>query len=178
MPSKKVLEKKSVVIDQLARELASSQLAVLTDYRGLTVAEISELRRRLREIGVEYHVSKNTLTRAAAKKAGVGAVEPLLVGPTAIAFASDDVTKAAKVLRDYAKGSKVFSIKGGVLSGKVIGAGDVVELAELPPREVLVAKVLGLMQSPVAGLVNVLSGPTRNLAYVLRARAEQLQAAG
>lgn len=178
MPSTKVIQKKSDVVEELTRDLSGSQLAVLTDYRGLTVSEISDLRRKLREVGVEFHVTKNTLARFAAEKAGVGQVASLLVGPTAIAFASDDVTRAAKVLSEYAKTSKVFAIKGGLLSGKLINADDIGALADLPPREVLVARLLGMVQSPMVGLVGVLNGPMRNLAYVLKARADQLQAAG
>jgi len=178
MPSTKVLKKKSTAVEELASNLSGNQLSVLTDYRGLTVSEISELRRRLREIGVDFHVTKNTLTRFAAEKAGVSQLTSLLIGPTAIAFANDDVTKVAKVLTDYARTSKVFAIKGGLLSGKVINADDVTTLADLPPREVLVARILGMVQSPVVGLVSVLNGPMRNLAYVLKARADQLQAAG
>ena len=178
MQRKKVLERKGAVIEELARELSSSQLAVLTDYRGLTVSEISNLRRKLRDAGVSYHVTKNTLTRSAAEKVHMSGVSPLLAGPTAIAFAHGDLAQAAKALRDFAKSSKEFTIKGGLLNGRALDAAEVANLADLPSREVLVAKVLGLIQSPMTGLVTVLNGPVRNLAYVLHARAQQLEEAG
>ncbi len=169
--------KKRETVDELTDMLSKSSLAVLTDYRGLTVSEIGQLRRQLRAAGVEYHVAKNTLVRRAAEKAGYPDIEPMLAGPTAIACASDDVSKAAKALTDYARTSKVFSIKGGVLSDRVLNPDEIRVLSELPPREVLVAKLLGTAQAPIVNLVSVLGGPVRSLAYVLQARAQQLEAA-
>jgi len=171
-----VVAKKVETVAEIKEKLAKSDLSILTDYRGLTVAEVTQLRSQLRQAGVEYRVTKNTLARFAAEQAGVGALSPLLVGPTAIAFAADDVVKAAKVMTDYARASKVLKIKGAVLQGRVIGAEQVVELAELPPREVLLAKVVGGMQSPVVGLVSVLSGTLQSLLRVLQARQQQLEA--
>ena len=172
---KAAMAKKAEAVSELKEKLEKSDLAVLTDYRGLTVAEMTQLRTQLRQVGVEYKVAKNTLTRFAAEQAGVPSLSPLLVGPTAIAFASDDVVKAAKVLTEYAKSSKLFKIKGAVLQGKVIGTEQLAELAELPPREVLVAKVIGGMQAPIAGLVNVLNGTLVSLLRVLQARQHQLE---
>lgn len=172
-----VNKRKVEIVDELADLLAKSELAILTDYRGLTVAEMAQLRQQLREFGVEYHVAKNTLVRFAAEKAGYPDMSAMLTGPTAIAFAKDDVAKAAKALKEYARTSKVFAIKGGVISRRVLSAEEVGAIADLPPKEVLIAKVIGTAQAPIVNLVSVLGGPIRSFAYVLQARAQQLQGA-
>ncbi|MBI2953435.1 MAG: 50S ribosomal protein L10 [Chloroflexi bacterium] len=172
-----VTKKKYEDVDELTDMLSKSEFTVLTDYRGLTVSELAKLRKQLREAGVEYHVAKNTLLHLAAERAGYPDIDALLAGPTAIAVAHDDASKAAKILRDYARTSKVFSIKGGVLSKRVLSEDEVGVVADLPRRDVLVGKVLGTMQAPIVNLVGVLSGPTRGLAYVLQARIKQLEGA-
>ncbi len=174
MPTKKKRE----AVDELTDRLARSEMAVVTDYRGLTVSEIAQLRRQLREAGVEYEVAKNTLLRLAAQRAGYPDMGSLLEGPTAVAFTSGDLSKGAKALKEYARTSKVFTIKGGVLGHQVLSAEDVNTVADLPSKEQLVAKVLGTVQAPIVNLVSVLGGPVRGLAYVLQARAKQLEAAG
>ena len=171
-----VLAKKVETVEELKEKFAKSEMAVLTDYRGLTVAELTQLRNQLRQIGVDYRVTKNTLARFAAEQAGVGALAPSLTGPTAIAFVGPDFVKAAKALTEYARTSKVLKIKGAVLEGRVIGPEKVLEVAELPPREVLLAKMIGGMQSPLVGLVSVLNGPLQGLMRVLLARQQQLEA--
>ena len=172
-----VVAKKAEEVAALKERFKSNELAVITDYRGLTVAEVTNLRRQLRPLGVEYTVAKNTLANLAAQEAGVSELSSLLVGPTAIAFSHGDSAKVAKVLTEYAQGSKVFKIKGGVLQGRVISPEQLTSLAELPPREVLLARVIGGMQSPIVGLVTVLNGTLQSFYRVLQARQEQLEKA-
>ncbi|MDA8217314.1 MAG: 50S ribosomal protein L10 [Dehalococcoidales bacterium] len=170
--------KKVDTVKEIADELANSQLAVLADYRGLTVAEIGQLRRQLREGETQLMVAKNTLIKRAAAQSGVeSSVEQFLAGPTAVAFVhSRDIAKSAKALSTYARASKVFAIKGGILGKRVLAADLVQQLADLPPREVLLARVVGGMQAPISGLVTVLGGTVRGLMYVLQARKDQLTA--
>ena len=170
--------KKAQEVKHLADELANSQLVVLTDYRGLTVAEIGHLRRQLRETDTRLEVAKNTLVRRAASEVGVeNSINDLLAGPTALALVhQEDIATTAKALRDYAREAKTFAIKGGVLGKRVLTADQVQQLADLPSREVLLARVVGGMQAPIAGLVTVLGGTVRSLMYVLQARRAQLEA--
>ncbi len=167
-------ERKEKIIEELCQDLSRSTAAIVADYRGLTVSQIGELRSKLRDIGVEFHVAKNTLTARAAQKAGIVGMDPLLEGPTAIAFVTNDVIAPAKALADFARTSKIMTIKGAVLQGRVLNATQVEALATLPPREVLMARVLGGMQGPLVGIVSVLNGTVRSLAYILQARADQL----
>lgn len=171
-------EKKKEIVADLIAKLSRSEAAILTDYHGLTVAEISQLRNKMREVKSGYHVVKNRLTKLAMEKAGLPIPESLLTGPTAIGFCYEDVVAPAKVLVEFAKESKVLSIKGGLLSGKVITASEVLTLAALPSRETLLAQVIAGIQAPLAGLVNVLKGPMRALTYVLQAHAKQLEGSG
>lgn len=164
----KALEQKKEVVKELKDKLNGSKATILTDYRGLDVAEITELRRQLREAGVEYKVVKNTLTRIAAKDAGYDFLEDYLVGPTAIAFSEDPVAPA-KVLSNFAKEHKDLELKAGMLDGKLLDKDAIKQLADLPSREVLLARVLAGMQAPISGLVNVLNGPLRGLVYALQA---------
>jgi len=168
-------EKKEEIVADLIAKFSRSKAAILTDYRGLTVVEISQLRNQMREVKSGYHVVKNRLTKLAIEEAGLPVPESLLTGPTAIGFCYEDAVAPAKVLMEFAKESKVLSIKGGLLGGKVITADDVLALAALPSRETLLAQVIAGMQAPLAGLVNVLKGPTRALIYILQARAKQLE---
>ena len=169
-------EKKEELVADLIAKFSRSKAAILTDYRGLSVAEISQLRNKMREVKSGYHVVKNRLTKLAMERAGLPVPESLLIGPTAICFCYEDVVAPAKVLVEFAKESKILSIKGGLLSGKLVTAEDISALAALPSRETLLAQVIAGMQAPLAGLVNVLSGPMRALIYVLQARARQLEA--
>ncbi len=169
--------KKAETIDWLAGELAESKLAILADYRGLTVADMTELRKRLRQSGGDLHVAKNTLTRIAAEKIGVRNLAPLLEGPTAIAFVKGEPAPAAKALGDYVRTAPTLKIKGGVMDGRAITADDIKTVATLPPMATLRARLLGNMQGPMAGFVSVLSASLGGLVRVLQARAEQLQPA-
>lgn len=168
------IKDKEPVVREIKEKLEASKGAVLTDYRGLNVSEITELRRKLREAGVEYKVVKNTLTIIAAKELGIEEIDTYLEGPTAIAFGIEDAVAPAKIISDFAKDHKALEMKAGLLEGKVIGIDQIKALANLPSREVLLAQVVGGMQAPLYGMVNVLQGSLRNLVYVLDAvRAKQ-----
>lgn len=167
-------QQKAETIQIIKEKLEKAQAVVLTDYRGLNVAQVTELRKKLREAGVEYKVLKNTLTKIAAKEVGVDeTVDSYLEGPVALAFTYDDPVTAAKILAEYAKSNDKLEIKAGILENKVIDAAGVQALAKLPSREVLIAQVLAGMQAPISGLVNVLQGTIRNLVYTLDAVRRQ-----
>ena len=169
-------EKKAQVIDRLEEEISKCSVGILTDYRGLSAAEITRLRRMLEEAGIDYRVVKNTLARFAAERLGRADLSAAFVGPVAIAFGHGDVVQPAKVLTSYIDTAKsVLAIKGGFIADKILSAGEVSVLAKLPPREVLIAKVLGGMQSPIAALVNCLNAPLTGVARVLEARIKQLE---
>lgn len=174
MPKSKA-EKESIVLE-IKEKLETSKVAVLTDYRGLNVAEATKLRRRLREAGCEFKIAKNTLTNLAASRVGLEGLEPFLEGQVAIAFGADPVMPA-KILSEFIREIKKMEIKAGVLDGKVIDAKGVKALADLPPREVLLAMVLGGMQTPLYGFASVLQGTLRSFVYTLEAvrkmRAEE-----
>lgn len=168
-------KKKPQIVDQLAELLSQSKFVIATDYRGLSVAEMSELRHQLRNIGTEYHVVKNRLAKFAAENAGKQELSQLLTGPTALAFGSEDILQLAKALGDYIRISKTtLSIKGGLIDSQLIGSEEVKRLATLPSIEVLRATLLGLLLSPIVSLQNVLSGNMRGLSSVLNARIQQL----
>jgi large subunit ribosomal protein L10 len=160
-------EVKSQVIAEVKGKLSASKGVVLTDYRGLTVGEVTKLRAQLREAGIEYKVVKNTFVKRAADEIGLQGLDPFLEGPTAVAYGINDPVSPAKILSEFAKTYKALEIKAGILEGKVIGVEGVKALAELPPREVLLAQVLAAMQSPLVGMVNVLQGPIRKMGYAL-----------
>jgi large subunit ribosomal protein L10 len=165
-------EEKARVIEELTEKLRSGSV-VLVDYQGMNVAQSTRLRARSREAGVEFVVAKNTLAQRAASAAGVGDISEFLVGPTALAFSEDPVA-GAKLMTEFSNEVESFEVKGGLLdSGRVMGAQEVVALSRLPGREQLIAQVVGGIQSPLAGLVNVLNGTIRNLAVVLSQVAEQ-----
>lgn len=171
-------EKQQVVVE-LKEKLTATKGAVFTNYRGLSVAMDTKLRRKLREAGVEYKVVKNTMTRIAANELGIIGLDQYLEGPTAMAVSATDPVAPAKLISDFIKENKLQSIeiKAGLLEGKVIDEKGVKALASLPPREVLVAKMLGSMQSPITGFVNVLQGNIRNLVYALEAVRKQKETA-
>jgi len=160
-------EKKEKIVKDIKEKLEKSKVAVFTNYRGITAGEITELRRSLRESGSELRIAKNTLTRIAARDLGLEGINPYLEGPVAIAFGYEDPVAPAKILHKFIKEYKKMEIKGGVLENAIVDADGIKELADLPPKEVLLAKVVGGMQAPISGLVNVLQGSIRNLVYVL-----------
>ena len=169
-------EKKTQIIDELQEQLSKCRVGILTDYRGLTTAEITGLRRQLREASITYRVVKNTLARLAAERSGRKDLADLFDGPVAIAFGYDDIVEPAKVLANYIRTAKsTLSIKSGFLSDSLLTSEDLKTLATLPSREVLIAKLLSAMQSPIVMLMSVLSSPMRGFMGVLQARIEQLE---
>jgi len=170
-----VLKQKSQMIDEIKGKIDNAQSLVLVDYRGLNVEQITELRSKYRAAGVDYKVYKNSMMRFAFKDAGLEDFNEFLKGPSGIAFGMNDPVSAAKITSDFAKNHDKLEIKAGVVDGKVINANGVIELAELPPREVLIARVLGGLNAPIQGFANVLSGTIKGLAVVLNAIAEQKQ---
>ena len=167
-------EEKARVIEELAEKLRGSSV-VLVDYQGINVAQSTRLRARSRESGVEFVVAKNTLARRAADTAGLEGISEFLVGPTAIAFSEDPIA-GAKLMTEFSDEVESFEVKGGLLDGgRVVDAAGVLALSRLPGREQLLAQLLGAIQSPLSGLVNVLNAPLRNLAIVLNQVAEQKQ---
>ncbi|SMC42476.1 50S ribosomal protein L10 [Papillibacter cinnamivorans] len=173
MPNAKVLSEKQAIVDAMAARLQNSTSGVLVDYKGITVAEDTALRTQLRKSSVEYTVVKNTLTRFAAKKSGLDALDPFLNGTTALATSTDPVAPA-KILTEFAKKmNNKFEIKAGFVEGKVILPDEITALAELPPKEVLVAQVLGTMIAPITGFATVLNANIRGLAVVLQAISEK-----
>ena len=177
-----VTSAKQAVVAQLKEQLESAKGVVLTSYKGLTVAQDTELRRELREAGVSYHVVKNTMLRIAAKEAGIEGIEEHLEGTTAFAFSTEDAVAPAKVICGFIKKNKledaeVLTVKVGIVEGKVIGVDEVKALAALPSREELIAKLLGSMNAPISNTVNVLQGVIRNAVYVLDAIRSQKESA-
>lgn len=172
MAVKPQLQKKIDAVDELKVDFKEAQTAILADYRGVNVADITNLRTKLREANIKYKVAKNTLTKRAAHDVGIEGLDSFLEGPTAIAFSTDPVT-VAKILTEFAKSNKEFEIKTGLLEGKIINVDSIKALADLPSREVLLSRVLSGMMAPLNGMVNVLQGPIRNFAYALEAYRKQ-----
>ena len=168
-------EKKEQLVSWYTDLFSRSSAAILTDYRGLTMADITQLRRKLQEAQSEYHVTRNRLMKLALKEAKLPVPEDLLEGPTATGFCFEEVPAVAKVLVNFSKESKILVIKGGILGDKIISADEVTSLAELPPREILLAQVLGTIQGPAGGITRAIAGSIRSVLYVLKARVEQLE---
>lgn len=168
---------KVAVVEEVRAKLESSDAAVLTEYRGLNVAATADLRRALRDAGGEYKVYKNTLVRIAARDLGLE-IDDLLTGPTAIAFVSGDAVNVAKALSDFAKTNPALVVKGGLLGDQVIDDKGVKALADLEPREVLLAKFAGLLAAPLQNMANLLEALPRNFAYGLKALIDQGGAPG
>jgi large subunit ribosomal protein L10 len=168
---------KAAKVAELKELLTNSKCAILVDFCGLTVAQDTVLRRKMREAGVNYSVVKNTLLRIAAEEAGIEGLEPVLEHNTAIAVAPEDPVAVAKIICEFAKENKALKVKIGVLDGKVISAEEIKALAALPPKEVLIAKMLGSMNAPISGFVNVLQGTIRNVVYALEAVRKQKESA-
>ena len=160
---------KAEKVEALHQKFVQAKGVILSDYRGLNVRQMAELRGRLRAAAVELQVAKNTLARRATEGTDFVQLSEHFVGPTSIAFTMDDVVAMAKILSDYARSEPKLEIRAGVVEGKVIAPPDIATLAELPPREVLMARFLANMQSPLAGFVGVLQGVLRQLLSVLQA---------
>ena len=168
---------KVAVVDEVRAKLEESSAAVLTEYRGLNVAATADLRRALRDAGGEYKIYKNTLVRIAARGLGLE-LDDLLTGPTAIAFVSGDAVGVAKVLQDFAKTNPALVVKGGLLGDQVISESDIKALADLEPREVLLARFAGLLAAPMQQFAGLLEALPRNFAYGLKALIDQGGAPG
>ena len=167
------IEAKKVLVQEIAEKLKNAQSTVVVDYRGLNVEEVTELRSKARALDIEYKVYKNSLVRFAAKEAGLEGLLEVLVGPTAVAICASDAVAPAKLINDFAENHKALEIKAGVVEGKVLDVQGVKDLAELPPREVLVAKALGGLNAPIAGFANVLNANLKGLVVALNAVAEK-----
>ena len=173
MPKVEKIEAKKAIVQEIADKFENAQGAVVVDYRGLNVDEVTELRKQAREQGIFYKVYKNSMMRFAAKEAGYEGLLDSFVGPTGIAFCDSDPVAAAKVFSTFAKDHKALEIKAGIVDGKVLDVAGVDELAKLPPKEQLVAKVLGGLNAPIAGFANVLNANLKGLVVALNAIAEQ-----
>lgn len=161
-----VLEGKKNVVKEITDRLRSSQTTVVVDYRGLDVAEVTQLRKELRDAGVEYKVYKNTMAKRAIADLGLDGLSETLVGPTAVAFSKDDVVAPAKIINNFAKKHQALEIKGGVIEGEIATIEQMKELAQLPDHDGLVSMLLSVLQAPI-----------RNLAYATKAIAEQKEEA-
>jgi len=162
-----VIEQKKQIVDEIADKLKNSVSTIVVDYRGLSVAQVTELRKQLREAGIEFKVYKNTLTRRAAEQAELSGLNEVLTGPNAIAFSNEDVVAPAKILNDFAKKNEALEIKSGVIEGNIASVEEVKALAELPSREGLLSMLLSVLQAPI-----------RNLALAAKAVADQKEEQG
>jgi len=163
---------KVAVVEEVRERLSTSSAAILTEYRGLPVANMAELRRLLAVAGGEYKVYKNTLVRRAARETGLDTLEPLLEGPTAIAFVSGDVAAVAKVLRDFARTHPNLVVKGGLIGTSLLDARTATALAELPSREALLAQIAGGLAAPMQKFAALLVAVPQKFAYALSALLE------
>lgn len=167
---------KVAVVDEVRSRLGAADAAILTEYRGLTVANLAALRKALAAVGGDYKVYKNTLVRLAVAGGQHEPLEELLVGPTAIAFVSGDISAVAKTLRDYARGNPALVIKGGMLGAGMLSAAELAALADLPSRDVLLARFAGGLAAPLQQLAGLLQALPRNLAYGLKGLLERAEA--
>lgn len=162
-------DEKEQLVQELHGELANSQAVFVTDYMGLTVERITKLRRDVKGAGGSYQVVKNTLLRRASDGTPAKGIEQFFVGPTAIAIAKTDAVAVAKALVNFARDNEKFEIQAAMLGDRAITAADIQELAKMPPREVLLARMLGSLNAPVSNFVGVLSAIVSQLVYVLKA---------
>ena len=160
--SEAAIAKKETLVQAAAEKFESAASVVIVDYRGLTVEEVTNLRKQLRDAGVEMKVIKNSILSRAAKKVGLDGLDEVFTGPTAVAFSNDDVVAPAKIIDEFAKDAKALEIKGGVIEGKVSSVEQITALAKLPNREGLLSMLLSVLQAPV-----------RNVAYAVKAVAEK-----
>ncbi len=179
MPNAKILSEKQAIVASLTEKFQNAAAGVIVDYKGITVAEDTELRAKMREAGVEYFVAKNTLLRLAVDAAGLNGLHDVLKGTTSVAICEGDPVAAAKVVAEFSKkvaAQEKFIIKSGFVDGKVISPEEVKALADLPSKEVLIATVLGTLIAPVRGLATVLDANISGLARVVQAIADQKSA--
>lgn len=170
-------EAKRETVAELVEVFSANPTSIVADYRGLKVSDLSTIRRSLRDRGIEYRVVKNRLAKIAADEAGVGELSSLLEGPTGIALGSGDETAVAKSFLDAIRPYRTVVVRGAVLKGKRVEAGDVTRLAALPPRDYLLGQLAGGFASPLSTMAGLLNAPLRNLAYALQQVADQRAAA-
>jgi large subunit ribosomal protein L10 len=164
---------KIATVEEIAAKLGGAQAVFVTEYRGLSVKQLADVRNALRPVGAEHVVYKNTLARIAARDAGLYGLESVLVGPTALTFVTGDIAGAAKALRESSKAMPAMVVKGGMLGGVTLSAADVNALADLPSREELLAKIAGAFQAPLVKTAGLLSALPRKFAYGLQALIEK-----
>ena len=169
---------KVATVEEIKEKLEGARAAVLTEYRGLTVSQLADLRASLRAAEAEYKVYKNTLARRAAEEAGMADLVSLLQGPTAITFVKGDAVAVAKALRDYSRTNAHLVVKGGLLGTRVIQPSDVVALADIEPRDVLLARIAGGFQAPLTKAAGLFQAFTRNMAYGIKALIDKRVADG
>lgn len=162
MANAKVIQAKQEAVDAVTAKLRESATTVVTDYRGLNVGQVTELRKQLREAGVEFQVLKNSIVRRATAAAELTELDEVLTGPTAIAFSAEDAVAPAKIISEFAKQNDALKVKGGVVEGRVVGVDQIKALADLPSREGLLSMLLSVLQAPV-----------RNFALAVKAVAEK-----
>jgi len=168
-------EKKVQIISNLAENLSRSTIIIATNYQGLLAKQMAELRNALAKAGIEYHVVKNNLVFRAADHVGKPQLRDIIEGPVALAFGYDDIVNTAKTLNQYIKSSALpLEIRGGLLGDRILPPEEVVTLASLPTREVLLAKLIGQLQAPIGSLHNVLTSPFQGLLNVLQNRAQTI----
>lgn len=172
-----VRSEKEAVVAEVRAKIEASTAVLVTEYRGLSVPQLADLRISLRQVGAEYRVYKNTLARFAAREANIEGLDALLVGPTALAFVDGDVAATAKALKEFSKTNPLLVLRGGAVAGKVVTAKDVEVLADLPPREIMLSQFAGLLQSPLVKTAGLLQALPRNMAYGLKALIDQKDAA-
>jgi large subunit ribosomal protein L10 len=170
------VEQKRAVVDVLTERIRGCETMIVTDYRGLSVGQVADVRAQLREAGATFHVAKNTLARIAAREADKASLVDLLQGPTAIAFVADDPAAAAKKLSDIARQTRILAVRGGFMDGRMLSAAEIGQLAAVPPRDVLRAQVLGAVMSPMQSAYNVLAAPLREFLVVLDQFIQKRQA--
>lgn len=164
------LQKKQAVVDEIKQQIEDSHSVTLVEFKGLSVADVTELRNKYREAGVDYKIYKNTMVRLALKDLGIEGFDDLLNGPNALAFSKQDMVNGPKVSYEFAKDHEdQFSIKAGLMDGKAMTAQEVEQLSKLPNKEVLLSMVLRALQGPIAGLANVAQGTLRSAVYALEA---------
>lgn len=167
---------KEKLVEELAKKLTENEVTILADYTGVNVQAVTRLREELRKASIEYRIYKNTLARIAAKQSGFEDILEFIEGPTGYVF-SDELVVPAKTLVEFIKSNPTMRIKCCILTGKLLDEAQTRAIANLPPREVLVAQLLGQLLAPMSGLVNVLNGPIRSLVYVLEDLRRKKEAA-
>ncbi len=165
---------KARTIEELTDQLSRSQLTIVADYRGLKVTDLQGLRGTLRPLNAQVRVAKNTLTNIAAHRAGIEVLDPILEGPTALVFAYGDLVSVSKSVGDFARTSRILTVRGGVMNNRLLTPPEVEAIATLPSLEELRGRLVGLLASPMARTLGVLSGPSRSVAYLVQARIDQL----